>query len=135
MRDEGLALKNDRVDFLGRLSQEDLRRKYAEALCVIIPNIDVDNAEFEGFGLVAPEGAAAGGVVVASYHSGLKEAVIDGETGFHAQPGDAEQWAALIEEIAGWDLSRRQNFIRDSIAKTREHYSWERVMQETIAAY
>jgi len=132
---EEMALNDPRVDFLGRLSQEELRVEYAEALCVVVPNIDVDNAEFEGFGLVAPEGAAAGGVVIAAYHSGLKEAVIDGVTGFHAPPGDADEWQRRIAVIAAWSAIERSEFTAQSVAKTREYFSWKRVAKETLAAY
>ena len=134
-RQEEKVLSDPRIDFLGRLSPEELRDEYAGALCVIVPNINVGNSEFEGFGLVAPEGAAAGGVVVAAYHSGLKEAVIDGVTGFHVPPGDAIEWQKCINVIAGWSAKERSYFIAQSVAKTGEHYSWKRVAKETLAAY
>lgn len=127
---EAKALKDPRIDFLGRLSQAELRDEYAAALCVIVPNIG-----FEGFGLVAPEGAAAGGIVVAAYHSGLKEALIDGVTGFHANPKDVADWQQQIDNIASWNATQRSEFIAQSVAKTRDYFSWQRVAKETLAAY
>ena len=57
---EAQALADPRVRFLGPLPQDELARRFATALCVIVPDIEPDNSEYEGFGLVAPEAAAAG---------------------------------------------------------------------------
>ena len=56
---EEAALADPRVRFLGPLPQDELARRFAAALCVIVPNIAPENGEYEGFGLVAPEAAAA----------------------------------------------------------------------------
>lgn len=132
---EAAALEHPRVRFLGPVRGEALVREYADALCVVIPNIDVPNGEFEGFGLTAIEAAAAGGLVLAARHSGLKDAVIDGETGFHLAPGDARGWAGKIGEIRGWSGERRATFLAHAVATTRRIYSWDRVARETVAAY
>ncbi len=132
---EAQALADDRVEYLGSLGPAELAGAYAQALCVVVPNIEVASGEFEGFGLVAPEAAAAGGVVLAADHGGLRDAVIDGETGFLVPAGDAAAWAARISEIAAWDPARRRAFVQAAQATAREHYSWERVARETLAVY
>ena len=55
------ALTSSRVRYLGALGWEDLRLAYANADCVVVPNIPCGPSDFEGFGLVAVEAAAAGG--------------------------------------------------------------------------
>lgn len=132
---EAEALNHPRVNYLGRLDQKGLWWSYAQALCVVVPNIDVPNGEFEGFGLVALEAAAAGGVVLASRHSGLKEAVLDGRTGFHLPPGDAGAWATKITEIATWAAPQRTRFTDDAKDLCARHFTWDRVATETFAAY
>ncbi len=132
---EAKALDDERVTLLGRLDREELTRRYAEALCVIVPNIDVAEGEFEGFGLVATEAAAAGGVVLAADHSGLREAVLDDQTGFLLPSGDASTWEARIREIASWSDTERQGFTRKATAITKDFYTWERVAADTLAAY
>lgn len=124
-----------RVDYVGILDRTALATAYSNAMCVIAPNIVMANGQFEGFGLVAPEAAAAGGVVVASATGGLPDAVVDGETGFLAEPDDARSWADRILEIGGWSESRRSAFIAQSRSRAREHFSWRRVANQTIAAY
>ena len=128
--DERAALDNSRVTFLGPVYGDVLIREYSSALCVVIPTRD-----FEGFGLTAVEAAACGGVVLASCHSGLKEAVIDGVTGFHLPSGDPEAWAQKIRDIARWQPDQRKAFVANAMATTIRHYSWERVARETIQAY
>lgn len=78
---ESEALNDARVDYLGTMDPIDLAREYAAAAAVILPNIDTPTGEIEGFGLVAAEAAAAGGLVFASDHSGLRDALLEGRTG------------------------------------------------------
>lgn len=132
---ENTALEHQQVDFLGPKPQSELAQHFAKATCVIVPNIEIDNGEYEGFGLVAPEAASAGGVVLAASSGGLKDAVVDGETGFQLAPGDAEAWAAKITEIAGWSAQERREFVSRSQELAHSYYSWSRVAAETCAAY
>lgn len=133
--DEEKALKANRVNYIGHLNQDQLARAYADAFCVIIPNIRPKNGMFEGFGLVAAEAAAAGGVVLAAAEGGLVEAVINGKTGFLLVSEAADEWVNKINEIHQWKIDKRNKFI-DSASKTaRKVYSWERVARETFDAY
>ena len=93
------------------------------------------NGEFEGFGLVAVEAAAAGGVVLASNTGGLRSAVKGGVTGFLVNPGEAEAWAAKIVEVRDWNRAQRDAFLVASVAEVRAHFSWDRVAKETEAIY
>jgi glycosyltransferase involved in cell wall biosynthesis len=134
-KEEGAALANPRVHFLGRLDEGTLAQAYADALCVVVPNIDVAAQAFEGFGLVATEAAGAGAIVLASYHSGLKEALLDGETGFHVTPGDAQAWVTKIMEILAWDDHERTTFKARVVDAVNARYRWDRVARETTAFY
>jgi phosphatidyl-myo-inositol dimannoside synthase len=132
---ERAALCGPRIEFLGALPQKTLAEAYRRALCVIMPNIVTPRGEFEGFGLVAPEAAAAGGVVMTSNHGGLRDAVLDGETGFLVPCGDAQAWAAAVQRIAAWNEAQRTAFIKRAQARAREHFSWTRVATQVHALY
>lgn len=132
---ERAMLSDPRVDFVGPKPQDEIVGLYAKALCVVVPNIDVPNGEFEGFGLVATEASACGGISLASKHSGLCEAVIDGVTGFHLPPEDVDAWTAKISEISSWSAETRRCFIERSLKETQRLYSWDRVADETARAY
>jgi glycosyltransferase involved in cell wall biosynthesis len=132
---EQAALADPRVEWLGPLRGAALVEAYASAMAVVVPNIDLPNGEYEGFGLVAPEGAAAGGVVLAAASGGLVDAVIDGETGFLVPAGDAQAWAAKIIEIASWSAERRKSFVTGAMDCATETYSWQRVARQTLVCY
>ncbi len=132
---ENAALDHPRIRFLGPLPPGELAERYARSLCVIVPNIAVTNGEFEGFGLVACEAAVAGGVVLAAHRDGLREAVINGETGYHLTSGDARSWADRIHDVTTWSPDRRERFIAGAKAAAKYHYSWPRVARETLDAY
>ena len=133
--EESQALDNPRVEFLGPQNAAELSRLYASSLCVIVPNIAIASREYEGFGLVAPEAASCGGVVLAAKCDGLLDAVLDGETGFHLESGNAQIWAEKIAEIAGWSPQKRGDFTSAAQAKAREFYNWDRVADQYLAAY
>jgi phosphatidyl-myo-inositol dimannoside synthase len=132
---EEAALEDPRVDYLGSLDKDALVAEYRSALAVIVPNIDPSSGEFEGFGLVAAEAPAVGGLVLASATGGLVEAVIDSETGFLLPPGDPQAWHDKIVEIAGWDEDRRAAFLTSAMARSRQVYSWSRVAEDVLAIY
>ena len=100
--EEAEILNRPRVEYLGRLDPAALRAAFAGALCVVVPNVPRHDGLFEGFGLVALEAAAAGGVVLAADHGGLRDAVQDGVTGLLLPPGDAEAWADAIVRVRAW---------------------------------
>lgn len=133
--DESAVLDHPRVDFLGRLDQPALAEAYREALCVVVPNIAVAEGTFEGFGLVAPEAAACGGVVLASRSGGLSDAVLDGETGFLLPAGDAAAWAEKIDQIARWNTPERAAFCANASRRAQDHFSWDRVATQMQASY
>lgn len=132
---ERAALEHPRVTYLGKLDQSDLWRAFAEAMCVVVPNIKVPNGTFEGFGLVAVEAAASGGVVLAADHGGLSDAVLPGETGFLVPSGDAEAWAAKIENVATWSEQERAAYTQKATLRAQQHFRWDRVAAETAAYY
>ena len=133
--DEKAALDNPRVRYLGALNQVELGHAYREALCVIVPNIAVPSGEYEGFGLVAPEAASAGGIVFAAATGGLTDALIDGETGFLVGSGDVRAWVNAIVRIIGWDLQTRRSFVAPSQTLAKEAFAWQRMAKQTVDAY
>ncbi|MGN6498478.1 MAG: glycosyltransferase family 4 protein [Tsuneonella sp.] len=133
--DEIAALRDPRVRYLGALPPAALAAEYARSLCTVVPNIDLPNGEFEGFGLVACEAAACGAVVLAARTGGLSEAVVEGTTGMLLEPGDLAAWAREIAAIAAWSEAERCSFVATSSAAARVHYAWDRVAHETLSAY
>ena len=132
---ERAVLDDPRVRFLGPLSADELALAYRKALCVIVPNIPVSSGEYEGFGLVAPEGAAAGGIVLASRCDGLTDAMIDKVTGFLIEPKDALTWRDKIVELLDWSGEERRAFLEHSTPEAQRVYAWDRVAHDVLKAY
>jgi len=129
---ERAMLDNPRVHFLGALQGEALIRAYRDALAVVIPNIPMANGEYEGFGLVAPEAAAAGGMVLAADCDGLRDAVIDGVTGRLLPPADAPAWAAAVVDAARQSIEERAEQSAASQHEAVRRYNWKLVAQKTL---
>lgn len=132
---EETALHHSQVHFLGAMEQDELAKRFAKAACVIIPNIELENGEYEGFGLIACEAASAGGLVLASASGGLIDAVKDGQTGFLIEAGNAQKWAAKISEQLSQEPADRAQFLSQSQSIAQSYYSWSRVAQQTAEAY
>jgi glycosyltransferase involved in cell wall biosynthesis len=129
------ALNHPRVDYLGHLQKVALIDAYREALCVIVPNIKLVSGQFEGFGLVAVEAAAVGGLVLASRTGGLIHAVEDGVTGLLLPPANPQAWARTISDIGHWTDARRRAFLEKSMTYCRSYYCWDRVADDTYRLY
>lgn len=117
VEDAAEAAAEGRVELLGHVSGpvKDLLFRAADAF--VMPNRRVPG-DMEGFGLVALEATSVGTPVVAADVEGVRDAVVDGETGVLVPEGDAEGFAAAIEKVIGWD--------RGSVKRTTEStYSWE----------
>jgi glycosyltransferase involved in cell wall biosynthesis len=83
------------AEFLGRVSDAELARLYAEAAALVIPGI-------EEFGITAVEAQASGRPVVAVDAGGARETVVPGRTGMLVPNGDAGGLARAL----GGDLTR-----------------------------
>ena len=102
-----------KIDFLGRVSDEELRRLYSRCRALIFPGA-------EDFGIIPLEAQAAGAPVIALGAAGALETVIEGRTGlfFHEATSAALQAAlARFEALPGFDPAacRQQaaNFSRE----------------------
>lgn len=132
---EAEALDHPRIRHLGMLSEIELADEYRRALCVIVPNIVPPDGTFEGFGLVATEAAAAGGVVLASASGGIPEAVIEGETGFLLPPEQPKAWIEAVAKIANWSLPKRKSFVSASLGVVDRQFRWDVAANRTAELY
>jgi starch synthase len=115
---------------------------YAHAAVFCCPSI------YEPFGIINLEAMACWTAVVASAVGGIKEVVVDGETGFLVplkqmkespfEPLDPEKFsrdlAARINQLMQ-DRQLREKFGRAGRERAEEHFSWSAIAKETIALY
>jgi len=91
----------ERVRFLGALPPDEVAAWMARAWVLAAPSVTARDGDSEGLPTVVAEAAAAGLPAIVSDHSGLPEAVVEGETGFIVPEGDAAALArALTDSLA-----------------------------------
>lgn len=112
-----------RVHVLGRVPAEVKRLLLEAADVLVMPNRSVEG-DMEGFGLVAPEASAMGTPVVAAGIEGIRDAVLDGDTGLLVPEGDADAFREAILAARSWDRTR----VKEA---TEASFSWDR----TYAGY
>ena len=113
---------------LGWVAHDELLRLYERAAVVACPS------HREGFGVACAEAMAHARPVVASNVGGLRDLVVDGETGLLVPPGDAEALRAALERLLG-DAELRRRLGEAGRERIREHFSWEQAVSLTVTAY
>jgi starch synthase len=115
---------------------------YSHAAVFCCPSI------YEPFGIINLEAMACETAVVASAVGGIKEVVVDGETGFLVpleqmkespfEPLDPAKFsrdlAAKINQLMG-DIKLREKFGKAGRKRAEEKFSWSAVAQKTKALY
>jgi alpha-maltose-1-phosphate synthase len=115
---------------------------YSHAAVFCCPSI------YEPFGIINLEAMACGTAVVASAVGGIKEVVVDGETGFLVpleqmnespfEPIDPEEFSRdLAEKINQLmkDRQLREKFGKAGRKRVEEKFSWSAIAQKTKALY
>jgi colanic acid/amylovoran biosynthesis glycosyltransferase len=113
---------------LGFVPRAELEGLYARAAVAVFPS------RREGFGVACAEAMAHGRPVVASAVGGLRDLVVDGETGFLVPPRDPAALRAAIERLLA-DPELRRRLGAAARRRVAELCDWERVTTETLAAY
>lgn len=108
----------NRVFLLGEVSNELRNILYNVSDVFVMPNITVPG-DVEGFGIVAIEAASCGLPVVASNIQGLRDAVMDGKTGYLVGEGGGDGFLKAIDKM---DFKKE-----DTIRVLNEAYSWKRI--------
>jgi glycosyltransferase involved in cell wall biosynthesis len=105
------------VEFLGGLSDDEIRDEYRRALAVILPGE-------EDFGIAPVEAQACGRPVVALGRGGALETVRDGETGVLFSETEVDSLASALDRVAG------MRFDSDQLRRHAEHFSRERHLEQ-----
>lgn len=113
---------------LGFVPHGELQGLYARAAVVACPS------RREGFGVACLEAMAHARPVVATDVGGLRDLVVDGETGLVVPPRRPEALRAALERLLG-DQELRRRLGAAGRDRAREHFSWQAVTDATLAAY
>ncbi|ASW57750.1 glycosyl transferase family 1 [Plantactinospora sp. KBS50] len=120
MRDRAARWGLD-VTFLGAQPPSVVARHLAEARILVAPSKTADDGDAEGLPTTILEAAALGVPVVSTYHSGIPEAVLDGETGLLCPEADPVALAAAIDRLLA-DDGLRERLGRQARRRVRERF-------------
>jgi glycosyltransferase involved in cell wall biosynthesis len=112
----------------GFVPHDELQRLYARAAVVACPS------RREGFGVACLEAMAHGRPVVATAVGGLRDLVVDGETGLVVPPRDPGALRSALERLLA-DRELRRRLGAAGRERALERFSWESVTDATLAAY
>ena len=113
---------------LGFVPNDELQRLYARAAVVACPS------RREGFGVACLEAMAHARPVLATAVGGLRDLVVDGETGLVVEPRDPRALRAALERLLA-DADLRRRFGAAGRRRAQERFSWPAVTDTTLEAY
>ena len=126
VREYGLQ---DSVTFTGRISHEELTKRYSAAQVAVVPSL------YEGFGFPAAEAMACGLPVISSSAGALPEVVgRDGEAGVLVPPADAGSIAAALKRLMP-DEGLRRRMGAAARRRVETHFTWEQAARKTVGVY
>lgn len=111
----------DRVNFLGWISQKELAYYYSRAVVVLFMSVN------EPCGLVPLEAMASGTPTIATNTGGPKETIIDGKTGFLVKPNNPLAVSNKIKLLLeNKKMLRRMS--RDARRHVEKNFTWDAVV-------
>jgi glycosyltransferase involved in cell wall biosynthesis len=119
---------SDRVMFTGKMAPVRVPALLRSA------DLFVHVASDEPTGILPVEAMACGTPVVASAQGADQDAVVDGATGVLVRPGNPSALARRIRQLLSSPMLL-EGFGIAAADRARSRYSWERIGQETVAAY
>ena len=114
-----LARENNiSMKILEKIGDDELVRLYNEALMVVFVPL------MEPFGLIPLESNACGTPVIGIREGGIRESIIDGETGILVDRGEQELVQAITKLIDSQEI--REKLGQNGVEYVRKHWTWEK---------
>lgn len=120
------------VTFSGARPQSKIRQRLAAANVFVLPSVVDPDGGSDNLPTVIMEAMATGLPVVSTEVGGIPEMIIENETGFLVQPGDAVTVADRIEKVI-IDRSLAQKLGQAGYVRARELFSIEKNVRELYA--
>ncbi len=115
---------DDRVELLGYVPDEVKARLFRSAKVIVM------TSEREGWGVSITEAAAYGTPAVGFDAPGIRDSIIDGETGVIVRQRDPESLARALAEMLGNEPARRR--MADGACARARALSWEKVADDWL---
>jgi phosphatidylinositol alpha-1,6-mannosyltransferase len=121
------------VSFAGNVPDADLPAYFAACDVFVLPT-RMESSDFEGFGIVFLEAAAAGKPSIGGRNGGVPEAIVDGETGILVADGAVDE---LLESLRALCTSADLRHRMGAMARERavRDFSWDRAAAAVAAIH
>ena len=115
----------ENVIFLGFVSDDELPKYYNVCDIYVMPNKETSGEEtLEGFGISFIEASACAKAVVGGVSGGVKEAVVDGETGVLVDPEDIPLLSETICRLLR-DAAYNRRLGENGRRRTEREFQWQ----------
>ena len=114
------------VHFHGRVSNEELKRRYADASIFVMPSTQ------EGFGFVFVEAMAYGVPAIGGNVDATPEIILNGQTGYCVDPASTEEIAAAVLRLLR-DEALRQQLGQQAAQHVRDKFNFARFQSQLLA--
>src|ERR1700755_310018 len=91
---------NDSITLLGAQNQQQIKDLLKESRCFVQHSVTAADGDMEGTPVTILEAGSSGLAIVSTLHAGIKEAVVNGETGYLVPEHDIEGMAHYMKLIA-----------------------------------
>src|SRR5437764_5171050 len=125
---EELGLQ-ERIQLPGPKSQHELRARLGAASVFVLPSVPEIDGGMDNLSRVIMEAMATGLPVVSTTIGGIPEMVVENETGFLVQPGDAAAMADAIQTVIN-DCSSAARLGHSGYERARTLFSIEKNVRE-----
>jgi len=92
---------DDKVILTGVLDSEEIKKLMQKSRAFVQHSVTTEDGDMEGTPVTILEAGSSGLAIVSTLHAGIKEAVINGETGYLVPEHDIKGMAAYMIKIAG----------------------------------
>jgi len=128
-----LAIINS-VVFINEVFQEDLIPFYSMAHILVLPSIIDVTGETEGLGVVLLEAMACRVPVIGSDVGGIRDIIIDGETGLLSEQKSSYSLAEKIIQLLS-DEQLRKKVIENGFKLVKKKFTWEAISDRFMNIY
>jgi glycosyltransferase involved in cell wall biosynthesis len=90
----------DKINFTGVLKPDEIKQLFSKTRCFVQHSVTAINGDKEGTPVTILEAGSSGLAIVSTQHAGIKEAVINGETGYLVPEHDIKGMADYMIKIA-----------------------------------
>ena len=112
---------DDSITLLGAQNQQQIKALLKESRCFVQHSVTATDGDKEGTPVTILEAGSSGLAIVSTQHTGIKEAVINGETGYLVPEHDIEGMARYMKMIAA-DVNLAAELGAKEATYIRENY-------------